>query len=187
MKRLVFILVLFSGCTTITIPLKNPHHVTGSGFYEMNAASDWKKRDSLAVAYILSGNMPSFLKKFVAVEMKAYDSVTAKINKITIYVSPDYLSIGDDNDWARVPVTPMAAKIIADSLHCMLPTVEMVDAIYKYARVKLPPVPLFAFRDSTPTMYHHHLVIEGQRKGEKGLIGGIKKDLVQFKVRPFKK
>ena len=37
---------------------------------------------------------------------------------------------------------------------------------------------MYAFRDSTPTMYHHHLIIEGQRKGRKGLIAGIKKDLV---------
>ncbi len=27
-------------------------------------------------------------------------------------------------------------------------------------------------------MYHHHLIIEGQRKGRKGLIAGIKKDIV---------
>ena len=54
----------------------------------------------------------------------------------------------------------------------------MVDDIYKAAGVKLEPVPMYAFRDSTPTMYHHHLIIEGQRKGRKGLIAGIKKDLV---------
>src|SRR5205814_5016790 len=44
--------------------------------------------------------------------------------------------------------------------------------------VKLEPVPMYAFRDSTPTMYHHQLIIEGQRKGRKGLIAGIKKDVV---------
>ena len=37
---------------------------------------------------------------------------------------------------------------------------------------------MYAFRDSTPTMWHHHLIIEGQRKGAKGLIAGIKKDVV---------
>jgi hypothetical protein len=39
-------------------------------------------------------------------------------------------------------------------------------------------VPLFALRDSTPVLYQHHLIIEGQRKGNKGLIAGIKKDVV---------
>jgi hypothetical protein len=27
-------------------------------------------------------------------------------------------------------------------------------------------------------MWHHHLIVEGQRKGRKGLIAGIKKDVV---------
>ena len=48
----------------------------------------------------------------------------------------------------------------------------------KHAKVKLEPVPMYAFRDSTPTMWQHHLIIEGQRKGRKGLIAGIKKDVV---------
>ena len=54
----------------------------------------------------------------------------------------------------------------------------MVDDIYNAATVKLEPVPMYAFRDSTPTMWQHHLIIEGQRKGRSGLIAGIKKDVV---------
>jgi hypothetical protein len=72
----------------------------------------------------------------------------------------------------------MAAQKIADSLSCFLPTRKMVDDIYKTAEIKPEPIPLFAFRDSTPTMWHHHLIIEGQRQGRKGLIAGIKKDVV---------
>lgn len=37
---------------------------------------------------------------------------------------------------------------------------------------------MYAFRDSSVTMYQHHLIIEGQRKGRKGIIAGIKKDVV---------
>jgi hypothetical protein len=54
----------------------------------------------------------------------------------------------------------------------------MADDIYRAARVKLEPVPMYAFRDSTPTMWQHHLIVEGQRKGRKGLIAGIQKDVV---------
>ena len=54
----------------------------------------------------------------------------------------------------------------------------MVDDIYNAATVKLEPVPMYAFRDSTITMWQHHLIIEGQRKGKTGLIAGIQKDLV---------
>jgi hypothetical protein len=72
----------------------------------------------------------------------------------------------------------MAAQIIANSLNCFLPTRKMVDDIYKAAKIKLEPVPMYAFRDSSVTMYQHNLIIEGQKKGKKGLIAGIKKDVV---------
>ena len=86
--------------------------------------------------------------------------------------------VGSNTNWARVPITPMAAQKIADDYGCFLPTPSMVDAIYKASTVKLAPVPMYAFRDSTITMWQHHLMIEGQRKNKKGLIAGIKKDVV---------
>ena len=101
-----------------------------------------------------------------------------KIHQAVFFVSPDYLSIGTDEDWARIPLTPMAAQKIADSFNCFLPTRKMVDLIYQQSTVKLEPVPMYAFRDSSVTMWQHHLIIEGQRKGKKGLIAGIKKDVV---------
>ena len=39
-------------------------------------------------------------------------------------------------------------------------------------------MPLYSYRDSALIMYHHHLIIEGQRKNQPGLIAGIKKDVV---------
>ncbi|HEY1113265.1 MAG TPA: hypothetical protein VGE66_06870 [Chitinophagaceae bacterium] len=152
--------------------------LTGSEFYRRAAALGWQQRDSLAVQAALQGNIPSFLKRLVPVAVSSRDSVNGRLIRATYFVMPDYLAIGTDKDWARVPLTPMAAQRIADSLGCFLPTRRMVDDIYKAAKVKLEPVPLYALRDSTPTMYHHHLIIEGQRKGKKGLIAGIKKDVV---------
>lgn len=138
----------------------------------------WKERDSLALQQAMAGNVPSFLKKFTPVPVAFTDSTTGKKIKAVYYVSPDYLSIGNDADWARINITPMAAQQIADKVDCFLPTRKMVDDIYKAATVRLEPVPMYAFRDSTPTMWHHHLIIEGQRKGRKGLIAGIQKDVV---------
>jgi len=150
----------------------------GTPFYQQAAAMKWAARDSLVVKEILAGNVPSFLKKFVPVRVSVTDSATGKIITATFYTSPDYLSLGTDADWARINITPMAAQRIADKLDCFLPTRKMVDDIYKAAKLKPEPVPMYAFRDSTPTMWHHHLIIEGQRKGRSGLIAGIKKDVV---------
>lgn len=138
----------------------------------------WQERDSFVVKEILAGNLPSFLKKFVNVKVSIVDSVTNKTIEAEYFVSPDYLCIGSDDDWARINITPLAAQKIADSFNCFLPTRKMVDDIYKAAKVKLEPVPMYAFRDSTPTMWHHHLIIEGQRNGRSGLIAGIQKDVV---------
>jgi hypothetical protein len=176
----VIIAIVLSSCSTYrSMPFPSPTQtsISGSEFYKQAAAYNWQQRDSLAVQEILGGSIPSFLKKFVPVTVTITDSTGKKLSA-TYYVAPDYLSIGNNNDWCRIPLTPMAAQKIADSLDCFLPTRKMADDIYKAASVKPEPVPMFAFRDSTPTFYQHHLIIEGQRKQRSGLIAGIKKDVV---------
>ncbi len=138
----------------------------------------WNERDPIAEREILAGNIPPFLKKLVRIKTSILDSSSGKTITAEYWVTPDYLSIGNSNDWARIPLTPMTAQRIADSLNCFLPTRKMVNDIYQQATVKLEPVPLYAFRDSSIIFWHHHLIIEGQRKGREGLIAGIKKDVV---------
>lgn len=159
------------------VPVHPLSRETGSAFYQKAVSAHWRERDSLALEQIEAGNLPPFLEKFVRIQVSLHTPEGKKISA-RYYVAPDYLSIGTRSDWARIPLSPMAAQAIADSFHCFLPTRKMVDDIYQQASVKLPPVPMYAFRDSTITMWQHHLIIEGQRKGRKGLIAGIKKDLV---------
>jgi hypothetical protein len=184
MKKLLvifFLLIAFNVWSQKKFHLttaKPVERITGTAFYKTVVAWKWKERDSLAVQQILFGNIPSFLKKFVKINVSITDSITGKKINACYFVAPDYLSIGTDDDWARIPLTPMAAQKIADSFHCFLPTKKMVDDIYNAAIVKLEPVPMYAFRDSSITMYQHHLIVEGQKKLRKGLIAGIKKDVV---------
>ena len=179
--RLLVILLLLSSCTPsnkLKLPARPSNAPTGSELYKQVGAMKWDEREPIIEKEILSGNIPSFLKKFIAVKTSILDSATGKTIYASYYVSPDYLSVGNDKDWARVPLTPMMAQRIADSLHCFLPTAKMVNDIYAAATVKLEPVPLYASRDSAIVFWHHHLIIEGQRQGRKGLIAGIKKDVV---------
>jgi len=180
--RFLFVILIFcfGACQSakkIVWPQRSSS-LTGTEFYKQTAVMKWAARDSLVLKEVLAGNIPSFFKKFSPVDVSILDSATGKTIKATYYVSQDYLSVGTSADWARINITPMAAQRIADSVDCFLPTRKMVDDIYKTARLKLEPVPMYAFRDSTPTMWHHHLIIEGQRKGRKGLIAGIQKDVV---------
>ncbi|HZH95469.1 MAG TPA: hypothetical protein VEY06_06265 [Flavisolibacter sp.] len=179
MKCTLLIALACASCTpVIRLQTNKPGaQITGSEFYKQAASFNWQQRDSFAVKVILDGNVPRFLKRLIPVhtETKTGDS---KIIKGTYYVTPDYLGIGTNRDWARIPLTPMAAQKIADSMNCFLPTRKMADEVYARARVKLEPVPMYAFRDSTATFYQHHVIIEGQRKGRTGLIAGVKKDVV---------
>lgn len=176
MYRLCMFIILFSGCRTVT-PLQVKHGMSGSSFYNATASFQWKQRDSSALQLLYDGSIPAFLNRFVAIHTSIKNENGSTI-KATYYVTPDYLSIGTNEDWARVPLTPQTAQLIANRYNCFLPTRKIVNDIYEQARVKLDPVPMFAFRDSTVTMWQHHLIIEGQRKGRKGLIAGIKKDVV---------
>lgn len=171
---------LFISCNSsrhLTLPKRNSKALIGSDFYKSVFSESRIAREIRAKNEILSGNIPSFLRKMVKIKT----SITMDDGKIIhayYFVTPDYLSIGPDKDFARIPLTPMTAQSIADSLHCFLPTRKIVNDIYKAAKVKLEPVPMYAFRDSAVTMYQHNLIIEGQRKLRKGLIAGIKKDVV---------
>jgi hypothetical protein len=183
MKHTLFlltILLFIFSCTTskqIILPGRKATSLSGNQFYKSVFAATENERESSARNEILDGNIPQFLRKMVKIKT----SITTDDGKIIhafYFVTPDYLSIGSDEDFARIPLTPMTAQQIADSLHCFLPTRKIVNDIYKAAKIKLEPVPMYAFRDSAVTMYQHNLIIEGQRKLRKGLISGIKKDVI---------
>ncbi len=178
---LIFLVSFFiSSCglsKTLLLPVRDSNAVSGSAFYKEVATVSWEKMEAMAVDAILSGNMPEFLHKFVKIDASFSDS-SGKRMEAFYFALPDYLAIGGSDDFARIPLTPMSAQSIADSLNCFLPTRKMVNDIYLQSKVKLEPLPIFAFRDSAVTFYQHHLMIEGQRKLRKGLISGVKKDVV---------
>lgn len=181
MKRwnywLPVILISISACYLPRISFQKTQNTNPSGeqFFDSVTGKNTSHREALAESEILGGNIPSFLIKFRKIKFK--ENLQEKTYRVSIYVLPDYLSVGK-KDFARIPLTPHTAQEIADSFHAFLPTKKIVDIIYNHAKIKLRPIPMYAFRDSSVTMYQHHLIIEGQRKLKKGIIAGIKKDVV---------
>lgn len=182
MFRLLISLLLIAGylggCAPRISLEREQGNPGGRAFYRQAAAMNWKERDSLALAWVRKGWLPRFMLKLRPVTARIYDPALGHKRTVRFWISRDYFSLGTNKDWVRVPITPMAFERMSNQLKSRLPSPAMVDLIYAAARVKAEPVPLFAFRDSTPTMWHHHLLIEGQRMKRPGLIAGIKKDVV---------
>lgn len=136
---------------------------------------------------VLEGNVPEFQFDFRKVFFELMiDTVKKEKLEITLFVSPDYLCIGTDNDFMRIPVTPNLAFQIAEKYHCFIPSPKLVNEIYKAADVKLAPLPLVDEREMLQTFLYHNQKIEEELKGKKGLIGGIKKDIVNVNINSDK-
>jgi hypothetical protein len=107
----IFALLILSCQTTKKIDApQRTSSLTGNDFYHQAFAMKWKERDSFALKEILAGNIPSFLKKFERIKVSITDSITGKRINAEYFVSPDYLSIGTDDNWARINITPLAAQ-----------------------------------------------------------------------------
>ena len=141
------------------------------------------EREQAILTEISKGNLPEFLRKLVPVELRC-DSCSASHLVATIFVTPDYLAIGSDADFLRIPMNLHTAATIAGNFGFVLPTRKMVDAIYLQSRYHLVPQPLPAGSQMRSTQYywnHNELIKDqvhaiGARLGE--LISGDKKDVV---------
>ena len=115
---------------TRNIPARIGQKLTGSQFVEYVSKMNPREREQAIRDEILNGNFPEFLRKLVPVELhcklQSGKSLTA-----TIFVAPDYLAIGSDADFLRIPMNLPTAAAIADRFGFILPTRKMVDAIYR--------------------------------------------------------
>ncbi len=153
---------------------------TGTQFMAEVAGVSRTVREARIVEEITGGNVPGFLRRFVPIDVTAM--IGGSPVEATYYVLMDYLCIGRDDDFVRIPMTPLIAQPIADAFECLLPTRKMVDDIHAAAAVKLDPAPISpTTTDITraATFLRHHEMVEAQRGGQPfALIAGIKKDVV---------
>jgi len=140
-------------------------------------------RDTAIAREVLRGNVPTFLRDLAPVTFTGV-LPNGRSAQITICVTPDYLAVGSDRDFVRVPLGLSAAAQIAEEFNMMLPTTRMVDAIYAQADLRLSPSPMTPGSQMSSTTYfmRHNATVEGQRQNAGGrlgmLVSGHKKDLV---------
>jgi hypothetical protein len=151
---------------------------------------DRDQREQAIKDELLRGNLPAFLRKLVPVRL-SYETPGGKPLIATIFVAPDYLAIGSNEDFLRIPMDLFTAESVAKQFGFILPTKKMVDAIYAQAAYHLMPQPMKACPEMRSTEYYrtHNLMIQQQMHalgiplGE--LISGDKKDLVVTNLLSF--
>jgi hypothetical protein len=142
-----------------------------------------KARDAVVSAELLAGNIPPFLRHLTPVQLSG-KLPSGRDVRVTICVTPDYLAVGTNSDFVRIPMGLSAAARVADRFGFLLPTTKMVDAIYAQAGVRLKPSPMppNSRMGSTDYLWRHNRTVERQRAQTSGardaLTAGQTKDLV---------
>ena len=117
----------------IALPARPADAIKGSELAVRIAALDPAAREATVVAEVQRGNVPDFWRHFVEVKLS---------DLAVMFVAPDYLAVGSDDDYFLAPLSPTTAQSLADQLGCVLPTRRMVDVIYRTAPLKLEPAPI---------------------------------------------
>lgn len=190
MKQLcvIFCLVFFSAIVKsqdLKLKASKANSLSGSEFAKsiIDSSLTLSVREEEIFKQIKQGNVPAFSRKFTPVTIKQV--IDGTDYELIIYVSVDYLAIGNNLDYFYVPTTPMLAQRIADLTKTMLPTKLMVDEIYKQATIKLAPnpIPPTTAMTTVPVFITHNEIVLKQLQDYKleqlnsKLVAGNKKDI----------
>ncbi|MGM9804040.1 MAG: hypothetical protein ACI308_07680 [Muribaculaceae bacterium] len=163
--------------------------ITGSNFMLQCDTVDFWTREKMVVDAVLSGNVPDSLRYFkkITYTTPIVDSIEVfrQPHTVSLWVTCDYLSIGTNTDFVRMPMGPLAAQEIADSLHCMLPTSFIVDRINdaRQGAIEIFPFRPLGERNTWPIVFQDSnnainalFRAKGYHFGQ--LISGLKKDII---------
>ena len=168
----------------LNIPARAADAEAGSTFMARIDTLPLDQREEEIFKAVASGNIPGFLRNTVT--LKAGFADTAGITHKVIYEAmPDYISVGSDDDFCRVPMNPHTAQRIAALFGASLLTSKLSDNIYENAEVKLAPfnyVPVGNANELVSKFIEHNARIEKQLAEAGGhhgqLVAGIKKDVI---------
>jgi hypothetical protein len=165
------------------IPSRSPQALTGSQFADSVSNLDRQQRETAILGQLLEGNVPGFLRKLVPVKL-SHEPAVGKALGATVFAMPEYLAIGSDSDFLRIPMNFHTATAIADHFNFVLPTKKIVDAIYGRSNCRFTPQPLPAGPQMVSTGYYrtHNAMIDTQSQTRGfplgALVSGHKKDVV---------
>jgi hypothetical protein len=168
---------------TPKIPERTRSGPSGSEFARQIASVQGAEREEAIKGEITRGNIPDFLRALKPVRL-SHALANGSVLTATVFVMPDYLAIGSDEDFFLVPMTLETALTVAAKFGFVLPTRTVVDAIFAQSEVRLTPEPMPAGPQMRSTGYYlrHNQTIAQQRVSVGAVLGslisGHKKDLV---------
>lgn len=163
----------------LNLPPRRTGAATGSELVRAVSEIHPKAREERIIQELLEGNIPDFERTLVPIELRidGHEAVAR--------VMPDYLAVGTDDDFVRVPVTPSDGQRVADAADCVLPTPRIVDAVHAAAVVKVPTrhIELDSDGGTSQDFAAHNRLIEevlakDPRRTKGALVAGQKKDVV---------
>jgi len=165
------------------IPARPFLAMTGSEFAKSILSMNGSRREQAILVQMMKGNLPDFLRNLKPVQL-VERLEDGKLTTATIFVTPDYLAIGSDDDFLSIPMNLYTAIEIAPKFGFTLPTKKMVDAIFDQSSFRLTPKPMPSGPRMSSTQYYvdHNRKIRDQRLSSgcplDTLISGTKKDVV---------
>jgi len=165
------------------IPKRQRSAVTGSQFVDLVLRLDEHQREQVILEQLLEGNLPDFLRKLKPVRLQ-HRLDGGRLVNATVFVTPDYLAIGSQSDFIRIPMNYYTASLVATQFGFILPTRKIVDAIYAQSAYHLTPQPMTPGPQMRSTSYYqqHNRKITQQRLAQHiplgELVSGHKKDVV---------
>jgi hypothetical protein len=168
----------------MNIPSRDPATETGSAFMKRINDLPLAEREEEIFRAAAAGNIPDFIRNAISMQGEFKDSAGVS-HRVIFDVMPDYLSIGSDEDFCRIPMNPRTAQRLADLFGASLLTAKLSDHIWENAAVKLVPfnyVPVGNANELVSKFIEHNAQIEKQLAAAGGhhgqLVAGIKKDVI---------
>ncbi len=168
----------------LNIPVRKNDAETGTDFMRRIASLPLREREEEIYRSISTGNIPDFLRYTLTLKGEFADS-EGKLHQIIYETMPDYLAIGNNHDYCRIPMNPFTAQKLADLFGGSLITSKLSDHIYQMAEKQLVPFyykPEGNANELPGKFEEHNNQIEnqlGESGGKNGqLVAGIKKDVI---------
>lgn len=160
----------------VEIPQRPAGAMDGTAFARSIRDLPVEERWAAGVAELLRGNVPYEHRTYWPVE------IAEAGHRVVFWVSPEYLTVGSDDDPLSFPLDLPSAARVALAWNCGLPTPKMVSAIHDQAHYHAEPAPLppDAAMDGMDYLLHHRDLVRRAVGAlpDPGILSGDKKDVV---------